>query len=506
MKPILQRQVPHPHNTGIRTTPLRMKKAVFRCGVTALALFFLLCGCAVGPDYVRPKIKTPAAWNTPLEDGLTRQKTNPEKLAQWWKTLDDPILSGLIDQAVSDNLDIKNAAARVLQARAQRGIAAASLFPTLDAKGAVTRSRSSGSTGFAGKHTLYSSGFDAGWELDFFGGARRGVEAADADLAASRENLHDVMVSLLAETALNYVEARTYQKRLAVAQENLRTQEETLQLVQYRYQAGLTDELAVQQARYNLETTRAQIPALKTGLAADLNQLSILIGKAPGAVDVEMEKPRPIPVAPLSVAIGVPADALRHRPDVRKAERQLAAQTARIGVAKADLYPKFTLSGSIGLEALSAGDLLKVGSRKWQYGPGISWQIFDAGAIRENVKVQDALQKQSLITYESTILSALQEVENAMKAFSEDQQRRASLVSAVSAAREAAKLSQDKYLAGMVDFNTVLDAQRSLFSLQEQLAQSDGAVTSDLIRLYKALGGGWTPSTADAAVKAEAKN
>lgn len=497
MESTSDKQTPKKGTNGNRTAPARMKlvhmkKAASRFGMIT-AVLLLLNGCAeVGPNYVRPTPKAPAGWHTALKDGLTDRKTDPRTLAKWWAALDDPVLSGMINRVVSGNLDIKSAAARVLQARAQRGIAAASLFPTLDTKSSVTRSRSSGDRGFGSKSTFYSTGFDAGWELDFFGGARRGMEAADADLAAGREDLHDVMVSLLAETALNYVEARTYQARLALAMEDLHARQETYRLVSYRYQAGLTDELAVHQARYNLETTRSRIPALKTGLAADLNQLSILMGEAPGAVDIEMAKPRPIPVAPLSVAVGVPADTLRHRPDVRRAEQQLAAQTARIGVAEADLYPKFNLTGSIGLDALSPGNLLTAGSRTWQYGPGISWKIFEAGAIRQNIAVQTALQKQALITYKSTILSALREVENAIKAFSEEQNRRASLVSAVSAARQAAELSQDEYTAGMKNFSTVLDARQSLFSFQDQLAQSEGAVTSDLIRLYKALGGGWT--------------
>ncbi|NOY67985.1 MAG: efflux transporter outer membrane subunit [Deltaproteobacteria bacterium] len=470
-----------------------LKKAASYFRVMAAALALLLNGCAaVGPDYVRPRAKTPTAWHTQLKDGQANRKTDPRTLAKWWDTLDDPVLSSLINRAVSGNLDIKKATERVLQARAQRGLAGAALFPTLDAKESATRSRSSGSNGFGGRNTFYSTGFDAGWELDFFGGTRRGIEAANADLAAGREDLHDVMVSLLAETALNYVEARTLQARLAVAIKDLRAREETYRLVFFNYQAGLTDELAVHQARYNLETTRSRIPTLKTALAADLNQLSILIGEAPGAIDAEISRQGPIPIAPLSVAVGVPADTLRLRPDVRRAERRLAAQTARIGVAKADLYPRFNLTGSIGLEALSPGDLLTAGSRTWHYGTGISWKIFDANAIRENIDVQSSLQKQALITYESTILGALEEVENAIKAFFDEQNRRASLASAVLAARQAEALAQDKYKAGMTDFNTVLDAQRSLFSLQDQKAGSDGAVTSDLIRLYKALGGGWT--------------
>ena len=322
------------------------------------------------------------------------------------------------------------------------------------------------------------------------------MEAATGDLQASEEDLRNVLVSLLAEVASNYVEVRTYQALIAVAEANLEAQTETYQLTQWRYEAGLSDELAVQQARYNLENTRSLIPALRTGLEEAMNRIAVLLGEQPGKVHAELEKREPIPVTPLKVAVGVPADLLRRRPDVRQAERQLAAQTARIGVATADLYPKFTLSGSIGLEALSLSNL---SSRRLTVtgGPQITWSIFKGGAIRQNIEVQSALQEQALIQYEATILGALEEVENALVAYAEVQQRRQSLSEATQAAQKAVELAQHKYQAGLTDFNNVLDAQRSLLSLQEQLTQSEGSVTSNLIRLYKALGGGWTSMAPD---------
>jgi multidrug efflux system outer membrane protein len=284
--------------------------------------------------------------------------------------------------------------------------------------------------------------------------------------------------------------------RLAVAEANLQAQSETYQLAQWRYEAGLSDELTVQQARYNLENTRSQIPTLRTGLEEAMNRIAVLLGEQPGKLHAELEKREPIPVTPLNVAVGVPADLLRRRPDVRQAERQLAAQTARIGVATADLYPKFTLSGSIGLEALSLNNL---SSGIWTLsgGPRISWAIFKAGAIRQNIEVQSALQEQYLIAYETAVLSALEEVENALVAYAEEQQRRQSLSEATQAAQKAVELAQHKYQAGLTDFSNVLDAQRSLLSFQDQLAQSDGTVTSNLVRLYKALGGGWTSMAPD---------
>ena len=467
------------------------------CLPVVLAIL-ILTGCAtVGPDYVPPDTSVSATWHTQFKGGLTAEEMDPQALAAWWATLNDPELSSLIDRAVLGNLDLKKALARVREARARRGMAKADLFPTLDATGSATWSRTSKDTGTGKTNDLYAASFDAGWELDIFGGVRRSVEAAGADLQATQEDLRNVLVSLLAEVALNYIDVRTSQVLIAVAEANLEAQSETYQLTQWRYEAGLSDELAVQQARYNLENTRSLIPAFRTRLEEAMNRIAVLLGEQPGKVHPELEKREPIPVTPLNVAVGVPADLLRRRPDVRQAERQLAAQTARIGVATADLYPKFTLSGSIGLEAFSLSNLSSSGAWSLSGGPRITWAIFKGGAIRQNIEVQSALQEQALIQYEATILSALEEVENALVAYAEVQQRRQSLSEATQAAQKAVDLAQHRYQAGLTDFNNVLDAQRSLLSFQEQLAQSEGTVTSNLVRLYKALGGGWTSLVSD---------
>ncbi|MDY6986616.1 MAG: efflux transporter outer membrane subunit [Thermodesulfobacteriota bacterium] len=461
--------------------------------IWGVAVMLMITGCAaVGPGYVPPEKTSPAEWHTDLKDGLQVRSADPKILADWWNTLNDPILSDLIEQAVGGNLDLKQAKARVREARARRGISRTDQFPILDASGAATKSRSSENSGTGAETELYAAGFDAGWEMDIFGGVRRSVEAAQADLEASRADLQDVLVSLLAETALNYVEARSYQTRLAAAEANLKAQEKTYDLIVSRYEAGLSDELAVQQARYNLEDTRSQIPLLRTGLEAAQNRLAVLIGQLPGAVHEQLAERRPIPVTPVTVAVGVPADTLRRRPDIRRVERELAAQTARIGVATADLYPKFRLAGSIGLESLESAVFFESASRSWGIGPSFSWNIFDAGAIRQNIEVQSARQEQYVIAYEAAVLRALEEVENTLTAYAEEQLRRERLLDAVDAAKRAEELSQDQYKAGLVDFSNVLDAQRSLLSFEDQLAQSDGTVTSNLISLYKALGGGWT--------------
>jgi outer membrane protein, multidrug efflux system len=459
-----------------------------------MAAFWVLTGCAaVGPDYVPPAMTASPAWNTPLQGGVTAD-AHSQNLTTWWRTLNDPDLSGLIERAVAGNRDLKKAGARVREARARRGASQADLYPTLDASGSVTRSRGSSETGSAATRDLFSAGLDASWEIDLFGGVRRSIEAADADLQAAGEDLHDTLVSLLAEVALNYLDLRTSQARLAVTVESLKTQEETYSLALWRFQAGLSDELAVQQARYSMENSRAQIPALRHAISESLNRLAVLLGDQPGTVHAQLEAARPIPGIPPDAVVGVPADLLRQRPDVRRAERQLAAQTARIGVATAELYPKLRLSGSIGLDALNFSGLFNAGSVASSGSAGLSWKVFDAGAIRRNIAVQSALQEQYLLAYESAVLAALEEAENAISAYAREQQRRQALGEAVRSAGAAAELARIKYQTGLTDFLTLLEAERSLLNFRDQLAQSDGTVITNLIRLYKAMGGGWSPS------------
>ncbi|HAY40259.1 MAG TPA: RND transporter [Desulfobacteraceae bacterium] len=471
-----------------------IKIAPIRFGVLFPAALILLifAGCAaVGPDYVKPDTPMPKAWHTPAKSGLVEKHLSREALTEWWAILDDPVLANLVESAVAGNLDLKEARARVREARARRGISEAGRFPTIDASGSARSSRSSEDTGSGSERELYAAGFDAAWELDVFGGKKRAVEGAGAELQASEEDLRDVLVSLLAEVALNYVDLRSFQNRLSVAEANLEAQKETYNITRWRRQAGLTSQLDVEQAKYSLEQTRAQIPVLQTSLEQAKNRLAVLIGQHPGSLRDALAERKAIPVTPLEVAVGVPADILRQRPDVRRAERRLAAQTAQIGVATADLYPKFSLLGSIGLEALSPGNLFSLGSRTHGIGATVAWPLFDAGAIRSNIEVQSALQEQALIRYEAAILAALEDVENALVAYAKEQRRRQSLTEATEAARRAVDLAQKQYSSGLIEFGNVLIAQRSLLSLEDQLAVSEGGVTSNLIALYKSLGGGW---------------
>lgn len=462
---------------------------------TFLIAILLITGCSmVGPDYKKVQPDTPEIWHTRLQGGLTMGQIDPATLANWWTTLNDPLLESLEKRAVQGSLDLQTARARIREARAQRGITQAGLFPDVNGSGSVkNHNTSKNNKGSGVKNTTYALGFDAGWELDLFGGIHRSIEVADANLSATREDLHDVLVSLMAEVALNYVDVRTYQARLTAAQISLAAQQESYDLNLSSYEAGLINQLAVEQASYNLERTQSLIPSLQMGLESAKNRLAVLLGERPGAVHKELADHQPIPTIPVTMTVGIPAETLRNRPDIRQAERNLAAQTARIGVATADLYPKFSLAGTVGLESISASDLFLSASRAWSIGPSITWNLFNGGAIRQNIEVQTARQEQAMVAYESAVLHAQEEVENALTAYAKEQLRQEFLNRATIAAQRVNVLACDQYKSGLVDYNIVLDARRSLQSLEDELATSKGKVTSNMIRLYKALGGGWIP-------------
>ncbi len=448
-----------------------------------LLIPFLFGGClSVGPDYKAPK--------------LPQFSGQPSGLpADWWVVLNDPDLTALINETLRNNYDLKSAVASVRAARAQLGIVRAAFGPQIDAAGKFTRSKPSDeiAVGGGGEKDTYSAGFDAAWELDLFGGTRRSTQAAKASWQVKQASLADVQIFLAAETARSYVLLRTWQQRLQVAQANLEIQRQTYDLLQSQVNSGLIDELVFQQASYNLESTRSTIPSLATGVEQSLNALAVLTGVMPGSLHDRLAKTRDVPVASAAGVIGIPADLLRRRPDVRVAERQLAAQTAQIGVAKSGFFPKFTLNGSIGIESLSFDTLGNSGNDFYSFGPGIRWAIFHMGSIRNNVKVQKAGQEQALAAYEKTVLTAVQETRDALTAFENEQKRMQALTAAASAARTAAELADNRYQNGLTGFASVLEAQRSRLTFEDQLVQSRSTVAQNLIRLYKALGGGWTP-------------
>jgi NodT family efflux transporter outer membrane factor (OMF) lipoprotein len=468
-------------------------------GVVLGAWLLGLAGCTtVGPDYKPHQTPAPTNWSSALGAGLSGAVADTNLLERWWTEFNDPILSELIERARAGNLDLRQAEARVRESRAQRGIAKAALFPTVGASASASRTMASKETGngLTSDYYDYATGFDASWELDLFGGKRRSLEAATATWQASVESLQDVLVSLVAEVALNYVEVRSDQALLSITKANLATRSETYDITRWRHEAGLTTQLDEEQAKASLEQVRAEIPTLRTSLEQGKYRLAVLLGQPPGALRELLREPKAVPVAPADVAVWVPADSLRRRPDVRSAERKLAAQTAQIGVAEAARYPSFSLLGSIGVESLEFANLYSAGARTAQGVAKSAWTLFDGGSIRQNIKVQTALQKEALSYYEAAVLTALQDVENALVAYSNEQDRRDSLALAVKSGQSAFELARQQYSSGLVGFQTVLDTQQTLLSAQDQLAISEAKVTSNLISLYKALGGGWTPMAA----------
>ncbi|UCD27721.1 MAG: efflux transporter outer membrane subunit [Planctomycetota bacterium] len=500
-------------------------RTVHKSLLMAALAFCITLGCAVGPDYEPPETRMPDAWHQTMTKGLDEGKAN---IQTWWLLLNDPTLNSLIVRAGRGNLDLKVAVVRIFEARALRSIAAGELLPAVEGTGFYQRARVSengllapppkgpsptqqlGSialqrvTPLAGllpppeRHStpdqtnLHSLGFDASWEIDIFGGIRRSVESADADLQSAIEDYRDVLVSLYAEVALNYVDARALQARLAYARSNTDIQRKTLDLTRNRFEAGIAPELDVAQAESNLANTESEIPRLEVALTQTINRLGVLLGEYPSFLHDELSRAAPIPVPPPDVTVGLPAELLRQRPDVRRAERELASATAQIGVATADLYPRFSLSGTFALEGMQVKDLGKMDSRAWSFGPSFRWNIFDGVRNIYRIEAAEAITEQARLRYEQTVLDALQDVENSMVAFKMEQLRREALVRAVDATKRSVKYVQTLYETGLTDFQNVLDMQRSLFQQQDKLAESEGLVTVNLISLYKALGGGWS--------------
>lgn len=460
-----------------------------RGACVAALLAVALGGCAaVGPDYSEPQLAVPAGWSA----GTGTDAMDAVLLARWWHGFGDPVLDRLVADALAANLDLAQARARLREARARRGVAGAALAPSVDASLSGSRSRSSGQSGSGSTRELYSAGFDASWELDVFGGLRRSVEAAQADLEASVESLSDTRVSLAAEVALNYIDLRTAEQRLAIAEESIAYRGENHQIIRWRQQAGLVSELDLAQATTDLESTRAVLPPLRTAVTEAKNRLAVLLGRNPGELESLVHADRPIPLAAGEIVAAIPADTLRQRPDVRVAERRLAAQTARLGEAEAARYPSFRLSGSLGLEALELDALADRDANTHSLFGGITAPVFNAGRIAANIEIQDALVEQARLAYRAAVLAALEEVENALTAVANTDARRAKLAEAAAAARTTLAIAEYRYASGLADFLSVLDAQRTQLSLDEQLAGSTGELARAQVRLYKALGGGWS--------------
>ncbi|MDR6869327.1 NodT family efflux transporter outer membrane factor (OMF) lipoprotein [Bosea sp. BE125] len=458
----------------------------------ALPLCLALGACAVGPDYAGPSLSLPAKWgNAPA----SKRPLAAKALDEWWKRLGDKTLNGIVEEAVAGNLDVASAKARIREARATRRQAIGALFPSLDGTGSATRSRTSAATSSTGGNitsSLYQAGFDASWELDLFGANYRGVEAATYGTDAADEDLRATLLTLVGDVTSNYVEARGYQARIALARRTATSQRETEGLTRTKFQAGSASAVDVAKAAAQASSTEAAIPSLEAAYAQSLHQLGILTGQAPTALAGRMARGDPIPAARSTPPAGLPADVLRNRPDVRKAERQLAQYTAKIGQAEAALYPSVSLTGNIATSALKTGDLAKNASIGWSFGPTLSVPIFNGGELRAAVEVAQAQRDQYDSAFRLSVLTAMQDVENALVSLAQERLRSGKLSSAAASYRDAARLSRTLYQSGSSSFLDVLDAERSLYSAEDTLLQSRVAVSTDFIALNKALGGSWT--------------
>jgi multidrug efflux system outer membrane protein len=458
----------------------------------ALPLCLTLGACAVGPDYAGPSLSLPAKWgNAPA----SKRPLVSKALDEWWKRLGDGTLNRIVEEAVAGNLDVASAKARIREARATRRQAVGALFPSLDGAGSATRSRTSAATSSTGSNitsSLYQAGFDASWELDLFGANYRGVEAATYGTDAADEDLRATLLTLVGDVTSNYVEARGYQARIALARRTATSQRETEGLTRTKFQAGSASAVDVAKAAAQASSTEAAIPSLEAAYAQSLHQLGILTGQAPTALAGRLARGAPIPAARSTPPAGLPADVLRNRPDVRKAERQLAQYTAKIGQAEAALYPSVSLTGNITTSALKTGDLAKNSSIGWSFGPTLSVPIFNGGELRAAVEVAQAQRDQYDSAFRLSVLTAMQDVENALVSLAQERLRSGKLSSAAASYRDASRLSRTLYQSGSSSFLDVLDAERSLYSAEDTLLQSRVAVSTDFIALNKALGGSWT--------------
>lgn len=460
----------------------------------------VLIACApVGPDYVPPRSVLPELWGGV---GVESVGSAAESLAHWWTLFNDPLLDSLIEQAVAANYDLKIAEARLRQARAQYRLSTATAAPSLELSGRHTETRRSGNvSGAASSQSLFETGFDAGWELDLFGGVRRATEAAKARLLAAGEYRNDVLISLEAEVARNYFELRGSQLRLLRIREQLAVQDRTLELVRGRWQSGFGTQLDVAQAETQQALTGAQLPALEASIEQARFRLAVLLGLPPLAY--ELPALRPLPLLPAPLPETLPSDLLRRRPDIRRAERELAAATADIGVATAELFPHFSLTGLIGLQSSSLSDLLSAGSRYWSVGPAVRWSLFDGGRVRAGIDLSQGLREEAQAYYEKTVLSALSEVEGALLALTRERETLSALTAAVDSGERAAALASGRYRAGLVGFLDVLQSEQAIYQARDQRVQSEQRLAVDLVALFKALGGGWKLLLSEAIAPAE---
>jgi len=479
------------------------------CGIKMVSIACVLAltsACTtLGPDFARPDAAEPAEWSGDDSGTLGSESADTQ---DWWKVFNDPVMDRIVEKVYQQNLSLQVAGLRILEARAQLGIAVGSQYPQLQqAGGSATRNRlSENSPNYSSsvdKNFMdYQAGFDASWEIDFWGRFQRGIEAADANLSASVADYNNALVTLTAEAARTYVIIRTLEERLVIAHENIKLQKESLRIANVRFRNGATTELDVQQAISNLSETRAQVPALRQSLRQAKNSLSTLLGMPPSDLAEILGGPGDIPVAATHIAVGVPAELLRRRPDVQFAEMQAASQSALIGVARTELFPRFSLIGSIGYatsdtNSSSSGDLFDSDSLTYIAGPTFQWNILNYGRLKNNVRVQDARYQQTIVNYQNTVLTAYQEVEDAMVAFIQSQQESRFRAEAATASKKSTEIANIQYREGAVDFQRVIDSERTLVLQQDRWTNTRGDIALNLIAMYKALGGGWESRAGD---------
>ncbi|MDO9709374.1 efflux transporter outer membrane subunit [Paracraurococcus lichenis] len=487
----------------------------------------LLAGCTVGPNFTAPVPRAPDRWSRASLEAPAYARSRAEARAvdeTWWEGFHDPTLTWLVITADQGNPDIEEAAARIAETRQQRSVAYAGFWPTVEANASDTRLRLSQNSPFASiaggqvsaggggppnagqglaiptgpkpGFAIYQGSFDAAWELDIFGRTRRGVEAAEADILGAERLLDNARLSLRAEAARTYLELRGLQARQAIARQSLRLQRDNLGLTRSRFTSGFATEVDVANAEALVASTESTLPLLDAQVTQAMNRLARLLGQEPGTLSGQLAAPAPVPPAPPAVAIGLPIETIRRRPDVASAEAALAAQTARIGVATAQLYPSLRINGSIGLQAGNTANLFDTASRFFSIGPSLLIPIFEGGRLRAQVRLEEARQRTAAIAWRRTVLDALHEVENALAAYYGDQGRRDGLRRQASAARRAADTARTRFSAGLGTFLEVLDADRTRLSAELAVAETTAAVATDLVAVYKALGGGWQPGGA----------
>jgi NodT family efflux transporter outer membrane factor (OMF) lipoprotein len=500
---------------GCSPTDHKMSRSIRSGLILLVPVLLVFAGCMVGPNYQRPKVSVSPSFGESGDPRLSAESTN---YRDWWKAFNDPVLDRLIARAYRDNLTLQQAGVRVLQARAQLGIAVGEIFPqTQQAIGSVQYNRTSdrAATGAffnGGSFSYWQStiGAQASWELDFWGRIRRGIQSADASLLATLADYDNTLVTLTADVANTYIALRTAEERIRIAQENIDIQQQTLQIVEARFTYGTVTQLDVEQARTVLLNTQATLPTLETQRRQARDALSVLLGMPPNDLGDLLDGPSAIPVSPPQIIVGIPADLLRRRPDIRSAELQAVAQSAQIGVARADLFPAFSLIGNLVLLSTDLGtfklsDMFRWGSRQVQIGPSVQWNILNYGQITNNVRVQDANFQQLLLAYQRSVLSAQQDVEDNLAAFLRSQDRADLLAKSVTSSRTAVDLAVLQYREGVTDFTTVLTTQQTLLSQQDNLASTLGNISTSLVGVYRALGGGWEIREGDDIVPPEIK-